>query len=73
VGDALDIMKYFVCLMLKINLAYKLKPQGEVAQNQRFKFIPTTLKFDDNVAKGERHLWWASTFLFDAHFIYIGQ
>jgi hypothetical protein len=31
VGDALDIMKYFVCLVLKINLAYKLKPQGEVA------------------------------------------
>jgi len=59
--------------MLKINLAYKLKPQREVAQNQRFIFITTTLKFYDNVAKSERHLWWASTFSFGANFIYIGQ
>jgi hypothetical protein len=58
--------------MVRMDLAYEIEPQG-TNHGQRLIFVPTTFKFDEDVAKGERRLQW--TFEFPQHheIIYIGR
>jgi hypothetical protein len=43
------------------------------SQSVKHLFVPTTLQFDESVAKGERRLKWTAQFSSDAKVIYIGQ
>jgi hypothetical protein len=57
---AIDIPKYLVRLMLKMDLVYSERNfEGDQnAHNLVRIFVPTTLKADDFVARGERPLQW---------------
>jgi hypothetical protein len=57
---ASDIPKYLVRLMLQMHLAYSEENPGadQNAQNSMRIFVPTTLKPDEFVARGERSLEW---------------
>jgi hypothetical protein len=57
---AIDIPKYLVHLMLKMHLAYfeENLHADQNAQNLVRIFVPTTLKVDNFVARGERSLDW---------------
>jgi len=73
VGDIINIPKYLVHLMKKMDLAYEEKPKGNKdAQISTQIFVPTTLKFHDVIAKGERHLRWTFGFPHDANLIHLG-
>jgi GTPase SAR1 family protein len=58
-----DIAKYLIRLMLKMDLAYyEEKPQeNQDAHHSLRIFVPTTLKVDHFVAQGERSLQWTFT------------
>jgi hypothetical protein len=73
VGDIMNIPKYLVHLMKKMDLAYEEKPKGDQdAQISSQIFVPITLKFHDVVAKGERHLQWTFDFTHNANVIHLG-
>jgi hypothetical protein len=73
VGDTINIPKYLVHLMKKMDLAYEEKPKGyQDAQISTRIFVPTTLEFHDVVAKGERHLGCTFDFPHDANLIHRG-
>ncbi len=57
---AIDIPKYLVRLMLQMHLAYseKNRDADQNAQNSMRIFVPTTLKPDEFVTRGERSLEW---------------
>jgi hypothetical protein len=57
---ASDIPKYLVRLMLQMHLAYSEEnpSANQNAQNSMRIFVPTTLKPDEFVARGERSLEW---------------
>jgi hypothetical protein len=71
VGNTTNILKYLVHLMLKMDLAYEGEPQV-TDDGQRRIFVPTTLEFHEDVAKGERRLEWKFKFPENAEIIYIG-
>jgi hypothetical protein len=71
-GNTINISKYLVHLMVKMDLAYEIEPQ-ETDHGQRLIFVPTTLEFHEDVAKGERRLEWTFEFQQDAKIIYIGR
>ncbi len=71
-GNTTNIPKYLVHLMVKMDLAYEIEPPG-TDHGQRSIFIPTTLEFHEDVAKGKRHLEWTFEFQQDAEIIYIGR
>jgi hypothetical protein len=75
VGEKKDeILNYLVCLMVKMDFAYEVITMGESnSQSVKHLFVPTTLQFDESVAKGERRLKWTAQFSSDAKVIYIGQ
>ncbi|CAM6032727.1 unnamed protein product [Sphagnum compactum] len=69
-----EILHYLVRLMVKMDFAYEISIVGESdSQSVTHLFVPTTLQFDQSVAKGERRLKWTSQFSSDAEVIYIGQ
>ncbi|CAM6049456.1 unnamed protein product [Sphagnum compactum] len=69
-----EILNYLVRLMVKMDFAYEVSTVGEFhSQSVTHLFVPTTLQFDQSVAKGERRLKWTSQFSSDAEVIYIGQ
>jgi len=71
-GNMTNIPKYLVHLMVKMDLAYEGEPQ--VTDNgQRLIFVPATLEFHEDVAKGERRLEWKVKFRENANIIYIGR
>ncbi|CAM6039827.1 unnamed protein product, partial [Sphagnum compactum] len=72
VGNRSNISKHLVHLMVKMDLAYEREPQA-TDHGQRDIFVPTTLEFDEDVAKGERRLEWKFKFPKDAEIIYIGR
>jgi hypothetical protein len=72
VGNTINISKYLVHLMVKMDLAYEIEPQG-TNHEQRLIFVPTTLEFHEDVARGERRLEWTFGFQQDAKIIYIGR
>jgi hypothetical protein len=72
VGNTINISKYLVHLMVKMDLAYETELQVP-NHGQKCIFVPTTLKFHEDVAKGERRLGWRFTFPNDAKLIYIGR
>jgi len=72
VGNTINISKYLVHLMVKMDLAYETELQVP-NHGQKCIFVPTTLKFHEDVAKGERRLRWRFTFPNDAELIYIGR
>jgi hypothetical protein len=71
-GNTINIPKYLVRLMVKMDLAYEIEPRG-IDNGERRIFVPTTLEFHEDVAKRERRLQW--TFIFPQGFeiIYIGR
>jgi hypothetical protein len=71
-GNTINISKYLVHLMVKMDLAYEIELQG-MDHGQRLIFVPTTLEFHEDVAKGERRLEWTFEFQQDAKIIYIGR
>ncbi|CAK9220618.1 unnamed protein product [Sphagnum troendelagicum] len=75
VGEKKDeILNYLVRLMVKMDFAYEVITVGESnSQSVKHLFVPTTLQFDECVAKGERRLKWTAQFSSDAKVIYIGQ
>jgi hypothetical protein len=75
VGEKKDeILNYLVRLMVKMDFAYEVITMGESnSQSVKHLFVPTTLQFDESVAKGERRLKWIAQFSSDAQIIYIGQ
>jgi len=75
VGEKKDeILNYLVRLMVKMDFAYEVITMGESnSQSVKHLFVPTTLQFDESVAKGERRLKWTAQFSSDAKVIYIGQ
>ncbi|KAH8966290.1 hypothetical protein BDL97_03G018100 [Sphagnum fallax] len=69
-----EILNYLVRLMVKMDFAYEVIIAGESnSQSVKRLFVPTTLQFDESVAKGERRLKWIAQFSSDAQIIYIGQ
>jgi hypothetical protein len=58
--------------MLKMDLAYEGEPQV-IDHGQQLIFVPTTLEFHEDVAKGERRLEWKFKFPENAEIIYIGR
>ncbi len=72
VGNIINISKYLVHLMVKMDLAYEIEPQ-ETDHGQRFIFVPTMLKFHEDIAKGERCLEWTFKFRQDVKILYIGH
>ncbi|CAM6055656.1 unnamed protein product [Sphagnum tenellum] len=69
-----EILNYLVRLMVKMDFAYEVITMGESnSQSVKRLFVPTTLQFDESVAKGERRLKWIAQFSSDAQIIYIGQ
>ncbi|KAH9544646.1 hypothetical protein CY35_12G005400, partial [Sphagnum magellanicum] len=71
-GNRTNILKYLVHLMLKMDLAYEGEPQM-TDHGQRLIFVPTTLEFHEDVAKGERRLECKFEFPKNAEIIYIGR
>jgi len=71
-GNTTNIAKYLVRLMVKMDLAYEREPQV-TDHGQRDIFVPTTLEFLEDVAKGERRLEWKFKFPKDVEIIYIGR
>jgi hypothetical protein len=71
-GNRINIPKYLVHLMVKMDLAYEIEPQG-TNHEQRLIFVPTALKFHEDVARGERRLEWTFGFQQYAKIIYIGR
>jgi hypothetical protein len=72
VGNTTNIPKYLVHLMVKMDLAYERGPQV-TNHGQRLIFVPTTLEFHEDVAKGKRRLEWKFKFPEDVKIIYIGR
>jgi GTPase SAR1 family protein len=69
-----EILNYLVRLMVKMDFAYEVITAGESnSQSVNRLFVPITLQFDENVAKGERRLEWTAQFSSDVKVIYIGQ
>jgi GTPase SAR1 family protein len=69
-----ETLNYLVRLMVKMDFAYEVITMGESnSQSVKRLFVPTTLQFDESVAKGERRLKWTSQFSSDVEVIYIGQ
>ncbi len=58
--------------MVKMDLAYERGPQV-TNHGQRLIFVPTTLEFHEDVAKGKRRLEWKFKFPEDVKIIYIGR
>ncbi len=58
--------------MVKMDLAYEIDHQG-TDHGQRHIFVPTTLEFHEDVAKGERRLKWTCGFSQDVEIIYVGR
>jgi hypothetical protein len=54
-GNIINISKYLVHLMVKMDLVYEIESQG-TDHGQRLIFVPTSLEFHENAAKGERRL-----------------
>ncbi|CAK9198148.1 unnamed protein product [Sphagnum troendelagicum] len=71
-GNISTISTYLVRLMVKMDLAYEIEPQG-TDHGQRLIFVPTILEFHENVAKGEQRLQWTFKFPQDSKIIYIGR
>jgi hypothetical protein len=72
VGNTINIPKYLVRLMVKMDLAYERDLQV-TDDGQRVIFVPTTLEFQEDVAEGQRRLEWKVNFPKDAEIIYIGR
>ncbi|CAM6056760.1 unnamed protein product [Sphagnum tenellum] len=69
-----EILHYLVRLMVKMDFAYEDITVGKSnSQSVKRLFVPTTLQFDESVAKGERRLKWIAQFSSDAQIIYIGE
>jgi hypothetical protein len=64
-----EILNYLVRLMVNMDFAYEVNIAGE----SNSLFVPTTLQFEESVAKGERRLKWTAQFSCNAEVIYIGQ
>ncbi|CAM6015587.1 unnamed protein product [Sphagnum balticum] len=61
-----NIFQHLIQLMIKMDLAYK----DDVANRL---FVPATLEFKADVARGERRLQWSVEFGVQANYIYIGR
>jgi hypothetical protein len=70
-GNTINISKYLVHLMVKMDLAYEIEPR-KTNHGQRSIFVPTTLEFHEDVANGKRRLEWRFKFPQDSEIIYIG-
>ncbi|KAH9567141.1 hypothetical protein CY35_03G015600 [Sphagnum magellanicum] len=69
-----EILNYLVRLMVKMDFAYEdITSTESNSQSVKLFFVPTTLQFDQSVARGERRLKWTQEFTSDAKIIYIGQ
>jgi hypothetical protein len=69
-----EILNYLVRLMVKMDFAYEdITSTKSNSKSVKLLFVPTTLQFDQSVAKGERRLKWTEEFTSDAKIIYIGQ
>ncbi len=70
-----DIPKYLVCLMLNMNLAYSEDnlDADQNGQNSMRIFVPTTLKPNEFVARGERSLEWTFKFPLETNIIHLGR
>jgi hypothetical protein len=69
-----EILNYLVRLMVNMDFAYEdIISRESNSQDVKCLFVPTTLQFDQSVAKGERRLKWTAQFSSDAEVIYIGQ
>ncbi|CAK9869218.1 unnamed protein product [Sphagnum jensenii] len=71
-----DIPKYLVCLMLKMHLAYSENNPNvdQNGQNSMRIFVPTTLKPNGFVARGERSLEWTfNEFPPETNIIHLGR
>jgi hypothetical protein len=73
------VFQNLIQLLIKMDLAYKDDmadhPRDDVANlnpNDTL-FVPITLEFEVDVARGERRLQWSVKFLVQANYIYIGQ
>jgi GTPase SAR1 family protein len=77
--NEVNVFQNLIQLMIKMDLAYKNdmadRPRDDVANlhpNDTL-FVPTTLEFEVDVARGERRLQWSINFLVQANYIYIGR
>jgi GTPase SAR1 family protein len=77
--NEVSIFQNLIQLMIKMDLAYKVDmadhPGDDVANlhpNDTL-FVPTTLEFEADVARGERRLEWSVKFDVQASYIYIGR
>jgi len=77
--NEVSIFQNLIQLMIKMDLAYKDDmvdhPRDHVANfnpNDTL-FVPTTLEFKADVARGERRLQWSVKFHVQASYIYIGR
>ncbi|KAH9567132.1 hypothetical protein CY35_03G015100 [Sphagnum magellanicum] len=69
-----EILNYLVHLMVKMDFAYEdITSTKSNSKSVKLLFIPTTLQFDQSVAKGERRLKWIKEFTSNVKIIYIGQ
>jgi hypothetical protein len=64
--NEVNIFQHLIQLMIKMDLAYK----DDMANRL---FVPATLEFEANVARGERRLQWSVEFDVQANYIYIGR
>ncbi|CAM6061155.1 unnamed protein product [Sphagnum tenellum] len=75
--NKVNVFQNLVQLMIKMDLAYKVDmadhPRDHVANlhPNDMLFVPTTLEFNADVTRGERHLQWSVKFPMEA--IYIGR
>ncbi|KAH9544644.1 hypothetical protein CY35_12G005200, partial [Sphagnum magellanicum] len=72
-----DVMGHLIKLrghVEKVNLKTTFRGEPQVTDHgQRFIFVPTTLEFHEDVAKGERRLEWKFKFPENIETIYIGR
>ncbi len=69
-----ELLNYLVRLMVNMDFAYEdIISRESNSQLVKLLFVPTTLQFDQSVAKGQRRLKWTAQFASDVEFIYIGQ
>ncbi|CAM6039912.1 unnamed protein product [Sphagnum compactum] len=77
--NEVDVFQNLIQLMIKMDLAYKNDmadhPGDHVANlnPNDMLFVPTTLEFKTDVARGERRLQWSVKFHVQASYIYIGR
>ncbi|CAM6061165.1 unnamed protein product [Sphagnum tenellum] len=64
--NEVNIFQHLIQLMIKMDLAYKDDMANKL-------FVPATLEFEADVARGERRLQWSVEFGVQANYIYIGR